>query len=186
MRRSLSLLALSLVLAACGGNVISSGGNNPLLPLGVTHLNRAYVTTGSSDTVVPINLAANTPGTPIPVPGNTYSIAITPDGKTAYVTTGTSGNVVPIDLTTNTPRPSISLPGATSASITIPPDGKTAYAAGGDVGVVPIDLATNTPGTPIPVPSAYYIAITPDGKTAYVTTDNGIGNDTAGSNSVVP
>src|SRR5487761_506784 len=100
MRRSLSLLALSLVLAACGGNVISSGGNNPLLPLGVTHLNRAYVTTGSGDTVVPINLATNTPGIPISVPGADF-IAITPNGKTAYVTTGTSGNVVPIDLTTN-------------------------------------------------------------------------------------
>ena len=39
--------------------------------------------------------------------------------------------------------------------------------------MTPIDLTTNTPGSPIPVgfqPIA--VAITPDGKTAYVTNDH--------------
>ena len=42
--------------------------------------------------------------------------------------------------------------------------------------MTPIDTATNTPGTAIPVGSdPFGIAITPDGKTAYVTND---GSDT--------
>jgi DNA-binding beta-propeller fold protein YncE len=41
--------------------------------------------------------------------------------------------------------------------------------------VIPIDTATNTPGAPIPIGrSAGLIAVTPDGRTAYVTSDESI------------
>jgi YVTN family beta-propeller protein len=41
--------------------------------------------------------------------------------------------------------------------------------------VTPIDTATNTPGAPIPVgPSAGLIVMAPDGRTAYVTSDESI------------
>ena len=66
-------------------------------------------------------------------------------------------------------------------AIAITPDGNTAYVANDspisedapvDGSVTPIDTATNTAGTAIDVPAAaggpLAIAITPDGKTAYV------------------
>src|SRR6516165_790053 len=57
---------------------------------------------------------------------------------------------------------------------------KAVYVVDADPGgpgmVTPISLATNKPGKPIPVGrQPLYIAVTPDGKTAYVT------NDTAGT-----
>jgi DNA-binding beta-propeller fold protein YncE len=96
------------------------------------------VTTGSG--VTPIDLATNTLGTPIPFPVGTQlvAIAITPDGKTGYVANALIGNFSVNDI--------------------------FGY-------VTPLDLATNTLGTPIPFPpgtAATAIAITPDGKTAYV------------------
>ena len=73
----------------------------------------------------------------------------------------------------------------------ITPDGKTAYVITTTVNgcgpqaeqctytVTPISTATNAPGKPIPVgfgPSNFTggIVITPDGKTAYVTTGSGV------------
>jgi DNA-binding beta-propeller fold protein YncE len=88
--------------------------------------------------VVPISTATNRAGKPIPVSGGAGDIAFTPDGKTAYVASGDS-------------------PGAQPSTVT------------------PINTTSNTPGKPIkvdpapPAPgSTAIIAITPDGKTAYV------------------
>jgi YVTN family beta-propeller protein len=46
----------------------------------------AYVTNRNDNTVTPIDLATNTPGTPIPVGSGPQEVAITPDDITAYVT----------------------------------------------------------------------------------------------------
>ena len=53
---------------------------------------------------------------------------------------------------------------------------QTVYVSNGRGGTVtPIDTATNTPGPPIPIGRGPgLIAITPDGKTAYVTSDESI------------
>ena len=53
----------------------------------------------------------------------------------------------------------------------VTPNGRTLYVlnSGGDT-VTPIRVATNTAGAPIPVPhQPFTLAITPDGKTLYVT-----------------
>jgi DNA-binding beta-propeller fold protein YncE len=164
----------------------NSGGQIVMTPDGKT----AYVTTGSG--VTPINTATNTLGKPIPI-GSANSIAITPDGKTAYVTTW-PGTVIPIDTATGTPGKPIHIHGVITHGIAITPDGKTAYVTATTVNgcrwesyqctytVTPINTATNKPGKPIHVgfsPDAFHgqIVITPDGKTAYVTTTtvNGCG-----------
>ena len=69
----------------------------------------AYVINSGGGTVTPIDLATNTPGTPIKASGEIAAMAIAPDGKTAYVATGLSNTVTPsaqavqpIDLATNT------------------------------------------------------------------------------------
>jgi DNA-binding beta-propeller fold protein YncE len=96
------------------------------------------------NTVIPISTATNAAGKPIHLPQGGYGpdwIAITPDGKTAYV----------LGRSTS---------GHTKGKVT------------------PVNTATTTPGKPIYLPwlrgkgsTGIAIAITPGGKTAYVSTD---------------
>ena len=136
-------------------------------------------------TVTPINTATNTPGPPIRVGGDPRPIAITPNGKTAYVANEGSSTVTPISTATDTPGPPIRV-GGDPYAIAITPNGKTAYVASVVVGgppdyypvgaVTPINTATNTPGPPITAGyGAFAIAITPNGKTAYVASGVGLG-----------
>ena len=150
----------------------------------------AYITNGfPSRTLTPMDLTTNTPGKPVQLSSPPEAIAMAPDGKTAYAAiqtgTATSGggfsavyDFVSIDLATYRLGKPVRLSGAPEA-IAIAPDGKTAYVAVYSSNTVtPIDLAANRAGKPIKlsgkpeamgfmgVPMA--IAITPDGKTAYV------------------
>lgn len=161
--RAAGAAAVVTAAAACIPAFTGVAGNRATAPSAAT----AYVANYSSGTVTPIDLATNTPGTPVRVGKNPVSIAITPDGKTAYVGSG-GGEVTPIDLATNTPGKPI--PVGEPVSIAITPDGKTAYVADGYLNTVtPIDLATNTPGKPIGVSEEGGVfAILMDGKTADV------------------
>ncbi len=129
------------------------------------------MTDGGTNTVTPIDIATNTPRTPITVGPNPFGIAITPEGSTAYVANAT---VTPIDTATNTAETPITV-GASPGGIAITPNGATAYVANAGVNcssntVTPIDTATNTAGTSITVGGCpLFIAITPDGSTACVT-----------------
>jgi len=147
------------------------------------------------DTVTPVGMATNTPGKPIhtgtPNMPGTDHIVITPDGKTAYVMTGSG--VTPISTATNKAGTTIHVGQGNLAQIAITPDGKTVYVSTVfgchdrpsneycTFAVTPISTATNTPRTPITVGSGPWtlydvgqIAITPDGKTAYVTTGTSV------------
>jgi DNA-binding beta-propeller fold protein YncE len=206
-----AVVPINLTTNTPGAPVLAPVGTWPTAVATTPDGKTAYVSTSSGNAlrglgaldhgdVVPINLMTNTPGTPIPTPAGTdpITLAITPDGKTAYVTTmnpSGPGAVVPINLVTNTlgtpiPIPLLTLgpnrsPGGVNLpnAIAITPDGKTAYVtnyvftenAPGTDAVVPINLVTNTPGPPIQVGGGtgriQDIAITPDGKTAYVTID---------------
>ena len=122
--------------------------------------------------VTPVDVATNIAGPNIPIGDCSDGIAITPDGATAYVTNypfpNPQGTVTPIDLATGTPGAPIPV-GPSPSAIAIDPAGTTAYVTT-ENGVVPITVASNQPQSTIPVPDAYQIAITPDGKKAYVTT----------------
>ena len=78
-------------------------------------------------------------------------------------------HVIPISTATNTAGRPIRVHGG-GIDVVFTPDSKTAYVGDGST-VTPISTATNTPGPPIHVglPVAEVIAITPDGKTVYVT-----------------
>lgn len=136
----------------------------------------AYVTVSSDGTVVPVDLATDTVGAPIPVGIDPISIAITPDGTTAYVVMGLDINgVYPINIATNTAGPPIVFPDTTNRDgIAITPNGTAAYVvnvAGPSSNTVQvINIPANTLGVVIPVGSApNSIAITPDGTLAFVT-----------------
>ena len=170
-----TLLAGSLLF---GGAVAVSvvGGSLSALPAAAASPPAwtAYVVSGTTDAVIPVNTATDAVGAPIAVGTAPSAIAITPDAATAYVTdegtTTAPGSVTPIDLSTNTAGSPITV-GSGPDAIAITPDGSTAYVGNyNDHTVTPVNLVTNTAGTAIPVgapPTA--ITITPDGSTAYVT-----------------
>ena len=147
-----------------------------------------YVADPGMNTVIPISTATSTAGKPIHLPQGGYGpdwIAITPDGRTAYVANDSQpGTITPINTATNQAGKPIRVGGAFPSQIAITPDGKTAYVLGRSTSghtkgkVTPVNTATNTPGKPIYLPwlrgkgsTGIAIAITPDGKTAYVSTD---------------
>ncbi len=185
---------------------ISTATNTPGKPIRVTSGRRpyvagiefspggksAYVAAGSLGatpptllnpaTVIPINTATGTTGTPIRLSHGASDIAITPDGKTLYVNSGGGdgpGYVTPINTATSTPGTSIRVStGAGTMAIT--PDGKTLYVAGPDT-ITPISTATGTPGRPIRVSTGVgTMAITPNGETLYAAADG------PGGGAVVP
>ena len=86
----------------------------------------AYVTNFISNSVIPIDTATNTAGTPIPIGDSPEGIAITPDGTTAYVANADAGTVTPIDTATNTAGTPITV-GGNPFGIAITPDGTTVY-----------------------------------------------------------
>ena len=106
-------------------------------------------------------------------------VAIAPDGSDVYVTGNdfegaTMGSLSVIATATNTAVAQIALPESPIGPIAVTPNGATAYmVAYRDV--VPVDLSTRTVGTPIPTPITggggdLGIAVSTDGKTAYVPT----------------
>jgi YVTN family beta-propeller protein len=139
----------------------------------------AYVVGVKSDgvtrTVTPIRTATNTALKPIGVGTGSSSIvpsdiAITPNGKTAYVATNLG--VTPINTATNVRGKLIKVPGS---AIAITPDGRIAYVVAGSGTVTPIRTATNRALKPIHVgTNASDVAITPNGSTAYVTSNLGV------------
>jgi DNA-binding beta-propeller fold protein YncE len=152
----------------------------PSVPTGT-----AYVINSGGGTVTPIDLATNTAGKPIDVPGEPVALTAAPDGKTAYVISGATNSpgassdqtMTPIDLTTDTAEKPIILANPADA-MGIAPDGKTGYIINGFPSrtVTRIDLATNKLGKPITlIDPPYGIVMAPDGKLAYVTIARGVG-----------
>ena len=157
--------------------------------IAITHDGKtAYVLTNAVKSgIIPIHTATNTAGKPIHVcrarPGTNpilnfpHLIAITPDGKTLYVGCE-DGTVIPIRTATNTPGRAIRVRGG-AITIAFTPDSKIAYVGDGGT-VTPISTATNRAGKPIRVglPVVEVMAVTPDGKTVYVTHYEGRATDT--------
>jgi DNA-binding beta-propeller fold protein YncE len=152
----------------------------PSVPTGT-----AYVINSGGGTVTPIDLATNTAGKPIDVPGEPVALTAAPDGKTAYVISGATNSpgassdqtMTPIDLTTDTAEKPIILANPADA-MGIAPDGKTGYIINGFPSrtVTRIDLATNKLGKPITlIDPPIGIVMAPDGKLAYVTIARGAG-----------
>jgi Protein kinase domain len=149
----------------------------------------AYVTNDRG--IVPVNLTTGQAGHPIAVRGTTYGIALDPQDGTAYVidqTTchacaGTVGisNLLPVNLTTGSTGNMTAVNEGSAGSgneaflVVLSRNGKIAYVMNGS-GVVPVNLATGRKGPTIGVGNATsQIAISPDGRTLYVTTSDGYG-----------
>lgn len=135
----------------------------------------------SQSEVTPITIATGQAGPPILVGDNSVQMTISPDGKTILVANGeqetvSDGSVTLIDTATNTAGKPLAIGHVSPAGAAYSPDGQTAYVVEGDAGTLtPINLATQTAGKPIKVEDgskvldgSLAVAITSDGKTAYV------------------
>jgi YVTN family beta-propeller protein len=100
----------------------------------------AYITNGNDNTVSVIDTATNTMMGTIPVGRFPLGVAVAPDGSQVYVVNGDDNTVSVIDVATNAVTAAIQIPGGC-------PNGNGIGGMGGGVGV----------------------AITSDGRTAYVT-----------------
>ena len=76
----------------------------PSVPTGT-----AYVINSGGGTVTPIDLATNTAGKPIDVPGEPVALTAAPDGAAAYVANQPSSTVTPINLRSNKPEKPIKI-----------------------------------------------------------------------------
>jgi YVTN family beta-propeller protein len=100
-------------------------------------------------------------------------VAVTPDGRHAYVANSGNDHIVRVlDTSTNTVTAQVPLD--TSIDLTVAPDGTHVYATHFD-GVAVIDTATHTVTATIPIGKGTSgtegrgIAVSPDGRTAYLT-----------------
>jgi YVTN family beta-propeller protein len=148
----------------------------------------AFVAVGSSSTVSTIDVKTRTEHpTGIAVGTTPVGVTITPNGKTAFVANRDSGTVSTIDVKTRTKNPTDIPVGPRPAAVAFTPDGRTAFVTNGSLApgpIVPgsdtvstIDVKTRTKNpTDITVGRLpFAVAVTPDGRTAFVTN---LGSDT--------
>ena len=137
--------------------------------------------------VIPVNTTTYQKGKPVRAGDDPGSMAVTPNGRTLYVADALIGRVTPINTATGTTGKPINT-GANpfAVAVAITPNSKTAYVANEepDGTVTPINTTTNTAGKNIKTGSEpLAIAITPNGKTAYVLN---LGQGVPGKGSVTP
>lgn len=150
---------------ALGGTAI----NGPELIAVTPDGNWLYVATLQGSVYV-VSTSANRVVATISVP-DADAVVITPDGARAYVQTVSTGGVSVIDTATNAVFASILTPSNESTGIAVAPGGAYVFASGGFFApnVFKISTSRNTLAEMILCPGGPQgIAITPDGRKAYV------------------
>src|SRR5215470_6777666 len=131
---------------------------------------KAYVGNFADNTVSVIDTATSKVVATIPVVQGPHGIAITQDNHTVYVTGDGSSSLSVIDTATDKVVKTVEV-GKTPNGIALTPDGKlllvTVYA---EDRIVFLDTTTQTAVGSVPVPKPHTVSIHPDGKLAYVTT----------------
>lgn len=157
----------SLFLGILGGDVA------------VTPDGRHLYVTGAPDTVTVIDTATDQVATRISTPAGltlTTGVAVAPDGSRAFVLVqgdGDAGGMCVIDTASQSIIPPTTVLSFEPFGVDLSPDGEHAYVSHfGDSGML-IDLAgQNTEVLPFPFEGRFWMAITPDGRRAYVGRDH--------------
>jgi YVTN family beta-propeller protein len=146
-------------------------------------------TTTGADRVLIFDTVTDTIVGSIPITGSPslpngtgpIGVALTPDGSRAYVTARLEDRVYVINTITSSVMGGIAV-GDRPVGITVSPNGTRVYVANGlNATVSVINTSTNTVINTIAFGSGTSasrtrIALTPDGKRAYITADNTVGN----------
>jgi YVTN family beta-propeller protein len=129
---------------------------------------KAYVGNFKDSTVSVIDTDAGTVVATIPVAAGPHGMVMSADGRTVYVSGDGSSTVNVIDTATDRVAASIDV-GPTPHGLALTPDGRTLLVAiyGADR-VAFVDTATRTVVGSAPAAKPHTIAVRPDGKEAYV------------------
>jgi YVTN family beta-propeller protein len=129
---------------------------------------KAYVGLFLDNAVGVIDTGTNKVTKTIPVPAGPHGLVVTPDGAKVYVSSDGASTVSVISTASDSVVASIDV-GMTPHGLSISPDGRKVVCAGfGTDSVLVIDTGSDTVVTRVPVPRPHNSAISPDGKLAYV------------------
>ncbi len=129
---------------------------------------KAYVANFKDNTLSVINLVTNKVTYTLPVPKGPDGMVITPDNRYVYLSDSGDGQVSVIDTASDSILTNIPV-GNKPQGLAITPNGQSILVAVTDDNAVKvIDAQTNQITRTYPVKRPYYIAISPDSKTAYI------------------
>jgi YVTN family beta-propeller protein len=138
-------------------------------PAASAHPAKVYVGNFKDNTVSVIDTDAGKVVATVPVAAGPHGMAITEDGRAVYVSGDGSSSLDVIDTATDKVVKTINV-GKTPNGIALTPDNKlllvTVY---GENRLAFVDTATQTVIATVAVPKPHTVAISPDGKLAYVT-----------------
>jgi YVTN family beta-propeller protein len=130
---------------------------------------KAYVGNFKDNTVSVIDTAAGKVVATVPVAAGPHGMAITRDGRTVYVSGDGSSSVDVIDTTSDKVVKTINV-GKTPNGVALTPDNRLLLVAVYDENRIAfVDTSTQTVIATAAVPKPHTVAISPDGKIAYVT-----------------
>jgi YVTN family beta-propeller protein len=133
---------------------------------------QVYVTDTASGVSV-IDSSTNTVVNTVPVTGESFGVAITPNGQFAYVSNNFPGVISVINTSTHAIVDTVAV-GDNPYGIAITPNGQYAYVTNGDSSVLVIATSTNTVIATIGVgENPTQLGITPNGQYAYVSNTSG-------------
>jgi len=155
LRRRIGFLMSGIVMLAIAAGAIAAGP-------------KAYVGNFSDNTVSVIDTATHTVVATVPVSTGPHGMAITPDGRLAYVSGDGASTVTAIDTATDEVAQTIEV-GKSPHGLAMTPDGRTLLVgAYGEDRVAFVDVATQKVVAATAVAKPHTIAMRPDGKVAYV------------------
>ncbi len=129
---------------------------------------KAYVGNFNDNTVSVIDTASGAVVATVPVAAGPHGMAATPDGRTVYVSGDGSSTVSVIDASADKVARTIDV-GKTPHGLAVTPDGRTLLAAVyGEDRIAFVDTASQAIVATVPVAKPHTIAVRPDGKVAYV------------------
>ena len=129
---------------------------------------KAYVGNFKDDTVSVIDTSAGAVIATVPVAKGPHGMSVTPDGRWVYVSGEGSSSVSVIQTSTDRVVQTIEV-GSTPHGLAMAPDGKTLLVGVyGTDQVAFVDTGTQKIVATVPVPKPHTIAIRPDGKLAYI------------------
>src|SRR5215475_4604684 len=129
---------------------------------------KAYVGLFKDNAIAVLDTGTNRLQGTIPVPQGPHGLVITPDGRKVYVSSDGASTVSVIDTQTDTIVQSIEV-GANPHGLAISSDGRAVLVgAFGTNQVLLIDTSTDQIVQRLPVPMAHNSALSPDGRLAYV------------------
>jgi YVTN family beta-propeller protein len=132
------------------------------------HAPKAYVGLFNDNAVAVIDTGTNRVLSTIPIPVGPHGLVISPDGLRVYASSDGASAVSVISTVTDRVVTSIEV-GKSPHGLAITADGRQVLVAGfGTNQVIMIDTVRNQVIARIPVGNPHNIALTPDGRTAYV------------------